>query len=165
MSVDILGTSCDQCRSMVRYSFTSTETRRLVVRTDSPGRPPRLSHSSWTMIASTYSSATDVYCISEPTRNVSVSDRGCFEVFWCFAWRVAYTFTEDSLSLEKIVASAKTPQWSHKTAPFFSAINTSVHSTMALLFLYICNWVTYVLCAFGAINTLCFCVAVLMLYI
>ena len=48
MSVDILGTSCDQCRSMVQYSFTSTETRRLV-RTDSPGRPPRLSHSSWTM--------------------------------------------------------------------------------------------------------------------
>ena len=28
--------------------FTSTETRRLI-RTDSPGRPPRLSHSSWTM--------------------------------------------------------------------------------------------------------------------
>ena len=48
MSVDILRTSCDQCRSMVQYSFTSTETRRLV-RTDSPGRPPRLSHSSWTM--------------------------------------------------------------------------------------------------------------------
>ena len=48
MSVDILGTSCDQCRSMVRYSFRSTETRRLV-RTDSPGRPPRLSHSSWTI--------------------------------------------------------------------------------------------------------------------
>ena len=48
MSVDILGTSWDQCRSMVQYSFTSTETRRLV-RADSPGRPPRLSHSSWTM--------------------------------------------------------------------------------------------------------------------
>ena len=48
MSVDILGTSCDQCRSMVQYSFTSTETRRLV-RTDSPGRPPRLSHNSWTI--------------------------------------------------------------------------------------------------------------------
>ena len=28
--------------------FTSMETRRLI-RTDSPGRPPRLSHSSWTM--------------------------------------------------------------------------------------------------------------------
>ena len=43
MSVDILGTSgWDQCRSMVQYSFTSTETRRLV-------RPPPLSHSSWTM--------------------------------------------------------------------------------------------------------------------
>ena len=48
MSVDILGTSWDQCRSMVQYSVTSTETRRLV-RTDSPGRPPPLSHSSWTM--------------------------------------------------------------------------------------------------------------------
>ena len=33
---------------MVQYSFMSTETMRLV-RTDSPGRPPRLSHSSWTM--------------------------------------------------------------------------------------------------------------------
>ena len=33
---------------MVQYSFTSTETRRLV-RTESPGRPPRLSHSSRTM--------------------------------------------------------------------------------------------------------------------
>ena len=48
MSVDILGTSCDQCWSMVQYSFTSTETRRLD-RTDNPGQPPRLSHSSWTM--------------------------------------------------------------------------------------------------------------------
>ena len=33
---------------MVQYCFTSTETMRLV-RTDSPGRPPRLSHSSWNM--------------------------------------------------------------------------------------------------------------------
>ena len=49
MSVDVLGTSCDQCRSMVQYIFTSTETRRLV-RTDSPGRPPRLTHSSWTAV-------------------------------------------------------------------------------------------------------------------
>ena len=53
MSVDLLGTSWDQCRSMVQYSFTSTETRRLV-RTDSSGRPPRLSHSSWTMITWAY---------------------------------------------------------------------------------------------------------------
>ena len=34
---------------MVQYSFTSTETRRLVRTADSPGRPPRFSHSSWTM--------------------------------------------------------------------------------------------------------------------
>ena len=49
MSVDIFGTSWDQCRSKVQYSFTSTETGRLVG-TDSPGRPPRLSHISWTMM-------------------------------------------------------------------------------------------------------------------
>ena len=39
MSVDILGTNCDQCRSMVQCCFTSTETVRLI-RTESPGRPP-----------------------------------------------------------------------------------------------------------------------------
>ena len=48
MSVDILGTNCDQCRSTVQCCFTSTKTIRLV-RTESPGRPPRLSHSSWTL--------------------------------------------------------------------------------------------------------------------
>ena len=56
MSADILGTSWDQCRSMFQCSFTSTETRRLV-RTDSPGRPPRLSHSSWTMYRSVFYTA------------------------------------------------------------------------------------------------------------
>ena len=35
MSVDLLGTNCDQCRSIVQYCFTSTETIRLV-RMDSP---------------------------------------------------------------------------------------------------------------------------------
>ena len=48
MPVDILGTSWDHFRSIAQYSFTYTETRRLV-RTDSPGRLPRLSHRSWTM--------------------------------------------------------------------------------------------------------------------
>ena len=42
---DILGTNCDQCLSTVQCCFTSTETVRLI-RTGSPGRPPRLSHSS-----------------------------------------------------------------------------------------------------------------------
>ena len=55
MPVDLLGTGWDQCVSMVQYSFTSTETSRLV-RTDSWGRPLRLSHSSWTM-------NTDLICI------------------------------------------------------------------------------------------------------
>ena len=43
--VDILGTNCDQCVCMVQCCFTSTETIRLI-RTESPGRPSRLSHSS-----------------------------------------------------------------------------------------------------------------------
>ena len=56
MSVDIWETSWDQCRSMVQYSFTSTETVRLV-RTDSPGtRPPRLSHNSSTPLLRSTSS-------------------------------------------------------------------------------------------------------------
>ena len=42
MSVDILGTTCDQCRSMVQCCFMSTETVRLV-RPESP-------HSSWTLM-------------------------------------------------------------------------------------------------------------------
>ena len=43
--LDILGTNCDQCVCTVECCFTSTETTRLI-RTGSPGRPPRLSHSS-----------------------------------------------------------------------------------------------------------------------
>ena len=39
--VAILGTNCDQCVCMVECCFTSTETIRLI-RTGSPGRPPRL---------------------------------------------------------------------------------------------------------------------------
>ena len=46
--VDILGTNCDQCLSTVQCFFTSTETVRLI-RTESPGRPPRFLHSSWTL--------------------------------------------------------------------------------------------------------------------
>ena len=49
MSVDILKTNCDQCRSMVQCCLTSTETVRLI-RKESPGRPPRLSYSSWTLL-------------------------------------------------------------------------------------------------------------------
>ena len=42
------GTNCDPCLSMVQCCFTSTETARFV-RTECPGRPPQLSHSSWTL--------------------------------------------------------------------------------------------------------------------
>ena len=47
MSVDILRAYCDQCWSTVQCCFTSTETIKLI-RTESPERLPRLSHSSWT---------------------------------------------------------------------------------------------------------------------
>ena len=49
MLADILGTNCDQCLSMVQCCFTGIETIRFV-RTESPGRPPRLSYSSWIMM-------------------------------------------------------------------------------------------------------------------
>ena len=42
---DILGTNCEQCVCTVQCCFTSTKTIKLI-RTGSPGRPPRLSHSS-----------------------------------------------------------------------------------------------------------------------
>ena len=47
MSVDVLGENCDHAMP-VQCCFTSTETVRLI-RTESPGRPPRLWHSSWTL--------------------------------------------------------------------------------------------------------------------
>ena len=37
MSVDILGTVCDQCVNMVQYCFTFTETLRLVRTTAQDG--------------------------------------------------------------------------------------------------------------------------------
>ena len=49
LPVDILGTNCDQCPSTGQCCFTSSETVRLI-RDGSPGRPPRLSHSSRTLI-------------------------------------------------------------------------------------------------------------------
>ena len=48
MSSDVGLTNCDQWVFMVHCCFTSTETIRLI-RTGSPGRPPRRSHSSWTL--------------------------------------------------------------------------------------------------------------------
>ena len=56
MFSDILGTNCDQCLSTVQCCFTSTETVRFI-RTESPGQPPRLSHSSWTQPTTTTKAA------------------------------------------------------------------------------------------------------------
>ena len=41
-------TNCDQCVCMAQFCFTSTETGIRLIKTGIPGRPPRLSHSSWT---------------------------------------------------------------------------------------------------------------------
>ena len=68
MSAEILGISCacDQCRSMAQYSLRqSPETRRLV-RTDSPGRPPWLSHSSRTMCLHIKHKKKSVYTVYLP---------------------------------------------------------------------------------------------------
>jgi len=61
MLVDILETSLDQCVSMVQFNFMSMETRRLI-RADSPGRPPQLSHSSWTMQPPRFPSHKNLKC-------------------------------------------------------------------------------------------------------
>ena len=74
MSVDkSSGTNCDQCLSMVQCCFTSAETIRLI-RTGSPGRPPRINHSSWTLKAWPQHS-TCIYCLlglDLPKTNVHV---------------------------------------------------------------------------------------------
>ena len=48
MSVDIFGTGWDQCVSMVQKCPLRPRKSRLV-RTENPGQPPRLSHSSWAL--------------------------------------------------------------------------------------------------------------------
>ena len=93
MSVDILGTSWDQCRSMVQYSFTSTETRRLV-RTDSPGQLPRLSHSSWTMCYNNNNNSRHFIAryLSDEGKHMQTYPEGIFadnEQEWC--WCVLYS--------------------------------------------------------------------------
>ena len=46
MSVDILGTSCDNAEAGGVNKSLCPRKPEVLVRTDSPGRPPRLSHSS-----------------------------------------------------------------------------------------------------------------------
>ena len=89
MSVDILGTNCDQCRSTVHCCFPSTETVRLI-RTESPGRPPRLSHSSWTLrqiiIRRLLYKPTHVaYASTNRTQIVWIETELFFFLFFCFS--------------------------------------------------------------------------------
>ena len=57
---DILETNCDQCVCMVQCCSISTETVRLI-RTGSPGRPPRLSHSSWTLWSGQHKQSSHIH--------------------------------------------------------------------------------------------------------
>ena len=61
-------TAPELCQSLVllKCCFTSTETRkRRFIRNGSPGRPPRLSHSSWTLV-SLWSEWADCICTWSP---------------------------------------------------------------------------------------------------
>ena len=84
MSVDILGTNCDQCRSTVQCCFTSTETVRLI-RTEGPGRPPRLSHSSSTLVHNGWWWWSRASC---PRMSVDILETNCDQcrstVRYCF---------------------------------------------------------------------------------
>ena len=135
MSVDILGTSCDQCRSMVQYSFTSTETRRLV-RTDSPGRPPRLSHSSWTMssVASMYrDSASRVLGCTEHTQKclnlVCRLDVSSFSVTNVrhACWVIGFTWNRTS-----VINSVRNQSKQNIIKAKFSKQNTSIGVTLLM---------------------------------
>ena len=131
MSVDILGTNCDQCVCMVQCCFTSTVTIRLI-RTGSPGRPPRLSH-SWTLLHG-YSHGPVYRSMGRATRHVKLIRAWnlcmmagrkwakLWEMFlWSYAsdssyisgmchraWRVAVTFALGSLQrLDHTVRSSR----------------------------------------------------------
>jgi len=96
--LNVLGcrlTRWDQCVSMVQCCFTSTETMKLV-RTDSPGRAPRLSHSSWT-----------IHCCLDPiyiSRAVNTGTR--FNCLWQRAAWLAIWFR--GLTLEPAVHTPDT---------------------------------------------------------
>ena len=68
--------------SMVQYCFTSTETIMLF-RTESPGRPPRLSHSSLTLpiflCPRAFSSASQLEQVQ-----VAMTDRDRISIVKCF---------------------------------------------------------------------------------
>ena len=68
MSVDILGTNWP----MVQSCFTSTETIRLI-RTGSPERPPRLSHSSWTPRLQWSAKAVEMLSLKGPATITSMA--------------------------------------------------------------------------------------------
>ena len=113
MSADILGTSCDQYQSMVQYSFMSTETWRLV-RTDSPGRPPRLSHSSWTMhfwqndrdLLYAAVATPILMTVFQTNQNVG----GWLSWILCYLWK--WNFSSDNLLL-------LFSQMNHRSVPVF----------------------------------------------
>ena len=82
--IDILETNYDQCVSMVQCCFTSTETVRLI-RTESPGRPPRLSRSSWSLKASVLflSTSSLSWCIASTETVWFTRDN---EGWWWWWW-------------------------------------------------------------------------------
>ena len=87
MSVDILGTNCDQWVSMVQCCFTPIETVRLV-RTEIPWRPPRLSRSSWTLLR-VQVQLTSLLLISPP--EALIRDRFCLYINHQSNWSVLRT--------------------------------------------------------------------------
>ena len=97
MSVDILGTRWDRCMSTVQYCFMSTETIRLV-RTGSPGWPPWLSHSSWTLII-----VTDIYILVKyqslqlATKPVTKGGNSQCPFFFFWVWTALSRYMDTSV--------------------------------------------------------------------
>ena len=66
-----------------RFNIASSETRRLV-RTDSEGRPPRLSHSSWTMVRSFWCTMLFVLVLNPDTERALTEHRSPIFHQWLF---------------------------------------------------------------------------------
>ena len=92
MSVDILGTSWDQCRSMVQYSFTSTEPEGPLGRTAQDGHLD--SHTAPELCCSLYAVGSFTYMLKRNEKHTWTADEQhvrVFHSFWISFWEVDNT--------------------------------------------------------------------------
>jgi len=108
-----------------RFNIASSETRRLV-RTDSEGRPPRLSHSSWTMVRSFWCTMLFVLVLNPDTERALTEHRSPIFHQWLFQadsrCKLCSYLLHASLAVEeasrRIHTLFKSDNWSSSRPPF-----------------------------------------------